>query len=1245
MREHSEDYYLLKILLTNPQDSANQIGLHPDYENIQEAKVLATLLAHSQLATPRLNQVTVEAFLDGKQGWPQVGGGEYFVTEKTPISFEKMKELGLVSFYAGWLRTHLKVPHNQDGVHDTVKPLLDIMQTLEGVGKGDQNLLKPHFKLPTTQADSLLKSLVPDGYLESCKCLHHNESDLLIQFETQQKRNVLPLYLWREIRKIEPSIEDAFSHWCDVLLVYFGTLMMPNINDLTQEERQEFDTLFLNRLYTDTELNTVWKTLQNRWLLGGRADHLIAQSTHLDELINTWVSRHTEEQDIWGEISWHQEHNTYFIFRTPYEPILLAYVELNLRIESHRLSAPDSLEKLFALTLDKPVMVSILFSTLLEFSQSPNFAIYLLSRPETAAIGANHILNKSMQTWGRSPKTSVMMNIQKECAKLVADNVLRHVEKNNYAFLEDIITLLRNYSQRSAREETQKSFLPDYFIQNFVENITVEKIKLLTTTLETSLRVRKSNSSGISGDLHLVFLLLKKLLNEGLSNESPEAKSLQAIIIDTMKRTFQLTWNNEKDLYLPWNRIITLPWSLLNEGNSIALLDILPNSKLIEASLEVNPRENMSYNDCSDNREIIIFLLQPLIVISRQDIDYPRSQHGFITQIRSRLLQIIERSGFYLESSTDNGEYGLPLFEKLLHEQGLDLWIEICISANYFSDGEFDRLLDVFNSGVSVRRILELYQHTRQGVRKEKILEKIKNKLFRDVSDEGLNNLEQAFLIAINSNLTELADSIANAGDQFILERFGAFPKNHDLKTRFDEWSLYKYESVLIEISHDDTLSINQKQQRIINSPIPDFHTKGTFPKHVEQFKRYILAIVLIEEDPNQSCQMLEQLIKENRNDSYVDNWFVAYLNKLESEEAEQSDYRKTLQKYKKTLSDFSPSTLSLNGTQSYLSCLLILHDYSEIEVCWLSLTEEKQYFLPIATIYCRKLKDSGEVLKAIELLETLKKYHQHSEIPKEQQSLLDELHDIITNDVEPKKLAIAIRAGVGGKRSTDELRRDFDEIKSQSFESLSQIISDKSFKGFLYDNVTSVCRELLLRVANLRAHNNSEERYRITKEDIINDWFTSLFNHRLHTWGIRCEDQKRLGDSQNSMTSNPGELDGYITASGEGVAVFEAFRLFSLDTTVITEHLNKLAGYNSVGVDPIFVVAYCQVSDFSSLCEKYRELISKQSYSEFSIPIDREKDEPTNQGRLFTFAETRKFRSQEVTFFHLLLDLKQTSI
>lgn len=193
------------------------------------------------------------------------------------------------------------------------------------------------------------------------------------------------------------------------------------------------------------------------------------------------------------------------------------------------------------------------------------------------------------------------------------------------------------------------------------------------------------------------------------------------------------------------------------------------------------------------------------------------------------------------------------------------------------------------------------------------------------------------------------------------------------------------------------------------------------------------------------------------------------------------------------------------------------------------------------------------------------------------------------------------------------------------------------------------VVDELLLRKKNLQMHSTDAQgtpSHRITQEDLINDWFTSLFDKRMAEARIGLRDQKRAGESTSGK--GPGEIDGYIThASNRRIAIFEAFRLFSRDSTVIFDHLNKMAAYDNESLSPVFVVAYCDVAGFEALVDGYIDLVGSMDYAGFTRPssIDQEQISTCERrAHLWIGVERRHRGSKEIVMYHLLLDMHQAS-
>jgi hypothetical protein len=226
-------------------------------------------------------------------------------------------------------------------------------------------------------------------------------------------------------------------------------------------------------------------------------------------------------------------------------------------------------------------------------------------------------------------------------------------------------------------------------------------------------------------------------------------------------------------------------------------------------------------------------------------------------------------------------------------------------------------------------------------------------------------------------------------------------------------------------------------------------------------------------------------------------------------------------------------------------------------------------------------------------------------------------------------------------QRDITQLKKHYSQIVSKDFEDYVAIVGQgKQPHEFLKNIVLEIAHELLLRKKNLQLHsNNSTDKTdtKITKEDLINDWFTSLFDKRMAEARIGFRDQKRGGESASGKS--PGEIDGFITdAKNKRVSLFEAFRLSSLDITVISTHLNKIAHYDNESLSPVFIVVYCDVNNFQSLCNKYLSHIRDLNYDGFSELSD---VTPLNEtDHLHLIFDIRSRANKEIVFYHLLLNM-----
>ena len=152
------------------------------------------------------------------------------------------------------------------------------------------------------------------------------------------------------------------------------------------------------------------------------------------------------------------------------------------------------------------------------------------------------------------------------------------------------------------------------------------------------------------------------------------------------------------------------------------------------------------------------------------------------------------------------------------------------------------------------------------------------------------------------------------------------------------------------------------------------------------------------------------------------------------------------------------------------------------------------------------------------------------------------------------------------------------------------------------------------------------------------------MFDHRLSYIGLNCRDQKRGGRSGSLDSKNPGEIDFFLCGNNnERIAIMEAFRLFSNDTTVINSHLNKIVGYDQESLSPVFIIAYCDVTNFIDLCDKYykdtksRDYIGfKKSASQNDLITPIEKSQNLNY-----FKEVRYRDRKPIVIYHMMINLR----
>lgn len=182
-------------------------------------------------------------------------------------------------------------------------------------------------------------------------------------------------------------------------------------------------------------------------------------------------------------------------------------------------------------------------------------------------------------------------------------------------------------------------------------------------------------------------------------------------------------------------------------------------------------------------------------------------------------------------------------------------------------------------------------------------------------------------------------------------------------------------------------------------------------------------------------------------------------------------------------------------------------------------------------------------------------------------------------------------------------------------------ILTEPSTENFLNSCIFS-CIEL-----------QSNKIYADASEDERNTFIASILSAK----GWIVKDQTRRGKSHQEKSA--GELDLFITLqNGQPFAVIEALRLDSLDKKYIDLHLQKVFGYDTLGLKQNMILIYSSVKKFDDLWEKYCIYIKEINY-----PYDLIQ---SNKLDAYTFPEIRLTETihlregMEVSLFHMMVNM-----
>lgn len=689
-------------------------------------------------------------------------------------------------------------------------------------------------------------------------------------------------------------------------------------------------------------------------------------------------------------------------------------------------------------------------------------------------------------------------------------------------------------------------------------------------------------------------------------------------ITNNLKQTFSNQLNN---FYIDFDFINKIDFGIIYEltNDKKIWLDLM-NINLIKHEwnrILENKKEKttLSSQDEREPREIVKLYFQILMIIYKysNDVDIAKVINNIAVEFGVKI-----DLGIFLEYS----------FEK---NALFDEYLEVL---NLFDDELFINFLEALKEKNNLKVILQLYYNTVSKERQETIeqyIKQIKNKLTEDTV--SYYDIRESISYAINNGFQELANTLIK------------FYKSKIEITNYTPNEKEFFELIckkdLLDIYHEK-INNSEKFDKLHNYQIP-FDDKNwgieSKQKKCENYKIFIRAIIFFDKEPEKAYKILEQLVDKEINSLYLINMLNAYFKHYENDSYKKEKFTEILNKYASYIEKIPNYQKNLFDYQSLFYGYLTSENEKKSIELWLELPKQYQYNFRIFELRCQFLQQNKQVFKAKEYIKDFKKYQSNINILSNINKIEKQLDDDIYIEVQ-NQLSVKIDSN-NLNLTLKEAKNYWLQIKDMTDEEHSQVFSkSKTVNDFIKNIMLSISTELLNRKINLQRQLTNG--HNLELEDIINDWVTSLLEQKMSFLNWTVKDQTRGGKS--SSGENPGEKDLEVyNAQNNKLFLFEAFRLFSLETDNIKEHINKLDGYNPDGCQTLVVMAYTNVNDFVTLCNNYENLLSIMDYKGFdklsSFNNHNFNNIELESVTIKILQEVRYKNNVEVNIYHFLLD------
>ncbi len=1208
-----------------------------------EADYVSKLLLKTKLKGPKLTREFVKKLHAGEVSWKMIDGCEKYINQD--FDFDLLEELGLIYFDDDWLRISARLPHSghNELLHDTVKPLVSFIRSLQNIIYS-RNDFQP-LQLAIDKNDYC--AVIPNDYKFEKLALKIKEieGDYLLEVSADDREisNLVADYYWKIILK-SPSYKDLKEVHKYVNKIYPSFVLLPSMSSLTLDERSVFLELCIDLINDSTLLKYSFREFKNIILSDTCFDTMLFESTLRtrisvgpSEESNSPIEQTISKCSSIDEVSEKYTINKRYEFKNNIElfnigdhlslpfddisSILVVLVENDLLFNHQGVISREYIECLLNDSKENDTLRHYLINIVSKRIKDNTYDLYLLSRESEFEIGVLNLIRK-VKTKYNSNEVSfadVKLNISKLLTDIIISISINCNKEHELSLL--IISFAKNYIGSSGSQYQFEKTL----VESIVNKFPVSEFDRFYSALHKNISNIEANGVWPHYTIYLLFLFSDKPANIGGGSVEKIALRLSENIYLEYEKYFRLSLEGSSSSLDSNTFYDSLNWEVCN------------NEKLIDRFVDLNP-------------PIIELVKGSSLELNDHFYGYVRSIRSYVQvlinlhtlseankdKIQRVLLSILKTIGF----KSKGVEY--PLFVNLLSDESYDLWARFSKVTNDFNEYVFDDILLNISENAPLDTMMSLYSNASKIERRNKVIEKIELRDDWKLNEDSLPAIEKSFILSLEQKKLSVAKIALNAAAEFIEEH--PWKNNSNFNDIKNKWSVNSYKYLVFEIFYSAESII--KKPRLINDiPLPlllpekkhSFHGEN-WSREIDLFKRYMVGLAKLEEEPESSKLIFTRLAKEYKSTMFSHLVFSASVKELIKNNSDKDSYKNLIKEYLESEENFDINNLSLEEKSNYIYALFLSGNHDLVGIEYSKLTPYEKFYRLITITYSKSLREKGSYEEAGKTLKEYKSYHSANLNDTELEQEIKSIEKDIESTKNLSQGSHARSQILNSNKSNDELRMIYNEIVRKPVCDLAKIVSNDSIKivdDFLYDQVSACLKEILKRGRNLEKLIDKKD------ENSINDWFTSLFNQRLSGFSISLSDQARIGSAESNK--NVGETDGLISNyENRSISIFEAMNLKSIDTHVINKHLNKITKYDRESLSPVFIVSYCYFKNFSVKVNDYFEHVKGEQYDGFqSIDIlSHQFRQLDSDSEYFCKVETRHRGNKEISIYHILIDL-----